>query len=64
MAHPAHPLVLAVIDGWGLNPDRSSNVLADAKTPIYDRLSARNARTALTASGEAVGMKPGEAGNG
>lgn len=64
MAHPAHPLVLAVIDGWGLNPDRSNNVLAEAKTPIYDRLSARNARTALTASGEAVGMKPGEAGNG
>lgn len=64
MAQPAHPLVLAVIDGWGLNPNRSESALADAKTPIYDRICAQHARTALTASGELIGMKPGEAGNG
>ncbi len=62
-ATSTEPVVLAIIDGWGNRADTDGNVIANAKTPIFDRLAARGIRTMLAASGEAVGLAPDQPGN-
>jgi 2,3-bisphosphoglycerate-independent phosphoglycerate mutase len=57
------PLVLLVLDGWGLRPHREHNAIALARTPVFDELWRRYPHTQLTASGEAVGLPPGQMGN-
>ncbi len=57
------PVVLAILDGWGNRADTDGNAIANAKTPIFDRLAARGMRTMLAASGEAVGLGPDQPGN-
>jgi 2,3-bisphosphoglycerate-independent phosphoglycerate mutase len=57
------PLVLLVLDGWGLRPQREHNAIALARTPVFDELWRRYPHTQLTASGEAVGLPPGQMGN-
>lgn len=57
------PLVLVLLDGWGIRAEREGNALAMARTPIYDRLAAASAQTLLSASGEDVGLAPGKPGN-
>jgi 2,3-bisphosphoglycerate-independent phosphoglycerate mutase len=60
---PRSPLVLIVLDGWGLRERRDHNAIALARTPVYSELLARYPRTALIASGEPVGLPPGQMGN-
>jgi len=31
------PVVLCILDGWGLNPDPTGNAVAQAATPNFDR---------------------------
>ncbi len=62
-ATSTEPVVLAILDGWGNRADTDGNALANAKTPIFDRLAARGMRTMLAASGEAVGLGPDQPGN-
>jgi 2,3-bisphosphoglycerate-independent phosphoglycerate mutase len=57
------PLVLVVLDGWGLRPEREYNAIALAHTPVYDALVARYPHGQLVASGEAVGLPSGQMGN-
>ena len=57
------PVVLIIMDGWGLAPDNPGNAVTQAKTPNFDRLWATNPHTQLIASGEAVGLPRGENGN-
>ncbi len=57
------PVALIVLDGWGLNPDSRANAVAMAKHPNYDRYWAKYPHTTLTASGEAVGLVPGQMGD-
>jgi 2,3-bisphosphoglycerate-independent phosphoglycerate mutase len=57
------PLVLIVLDGWGIRADRDHNAIALARTPIYDELCSRYPRAQLVASGEAVGLPEGQMGN-
>jgi 2,3-bisphosphoglycerate-independent phosphoglycerate mutase len=57
------PLVLVVLDGWGLRPERDHNAIALARTPVYHELLARYPHAQLLASGEAVGLPPGQMGN-
>ncbi|MDE3189504.1 MAG: 2,3-bisphosphoglycerate-independent phosphoglycerate mutase [Acidobacteriota bacterium] len=60
----AYPLVvLVVLDGWGCAPPGPGNAVSLARTPNFDRLSARYPHTTLKASGEAVGLPPGQMGN-
>lgn len=59
----ARPLVLALLDGWGIRGEREGNAVALARTPIYDRLAATWPRTELTASGEALGLAAGQPGH-
>jgi 2,3-bisphosphoglycerate-independent phosphoglycerate mutase len=58
------PLVaLVILDGWGCAPPGSGNAVALAETPVFDALWARYPHTTLKASGEAVGLPPGQMGN-
>lgn len=57
------PIVLTIIDGWGNRAEAKDNAIANAKTPIFDRLAARGIRTMLAAGGEAVGLPANHPGN-
>jgi len=59
-----HPLVcLVILDGWGCAPPGPGNAVSLARTPVFDRLWERYPHTTLAASGEAVGLPPGQMGN-
>jgi 2,3-bisphosphoglycerate-independent phosphoglycerate mutase len=57
------PVVLIILDGWGCAPPGPGNAVALADTPLFDRLWAGSPHTTLKASGEAVGLPPGQMGN-
>ncbi len=57
------PVVLTVLDGWGIRENREGNAIALARTPTYHELVAQFPHTALEASGEAVGLPAGQMGN-
>jgi 2,3-bisphosphoglycerate-independent phosphoglycerate mutase len=57
------PVVLIVLDGWGLRAERANNAIALAKTPVYNELIERYPHAQLIASGEAVGLPAGQMGN-
>jgi 2,3-bisphosphoglycerate-independent phosphoglycerate mutase len=57
------PFVLVILDGWGCNSDEFGNAIAAAATPELDMLEARWPHTEVAASGEAVGLPPGQQGN-
>ncbi|MEO6212506.1 MAG: 2,3-bisphosphoglycerate-independent phosphoglycerate mutase [Vicinamibacterales bacterium] len=57
------PLVLLVLDGFGIREEREYNAIKLARTPVYDALLARYPHAQLIASGEAVGLPEGQMGN-
>ncbi len=57
------PLILLVLDGFGIREEREHNAIALARTPVYDALLAHYPHAALIASGEAVGLPAGQMGN-
>ena len=59
-----YPLVaLVILDGWGCAPPGPGNAVELANTPNFDRLWREYPHTTLDASGEAVGLPPGQMGN-
>jgi 2,3-bisphosphoglycerate-independent phosphoglycerate mutase len=52
-----------ILDGWGLAPPGPGNAVELADTPVFDRLWASYPHSTLKASGEAVGLPPGQMGN-
>ncbi len=56
-------VLLVVLDGWGLAPPGPGNAISLAKTVNFDRFWVSYPHTQLAASGEAVGLPHGEAGN-
>jgi 2,3-bisphosphoglycerate-independent phosphoglycerate mutase len=61
---PTFPLVaLVILDGWGCAPPGPGNAVELADTPVFDALWAGYPHTTLEASGEAVGLPPGQMGN-
>ncbi len=59
-----HPLVaLVILDGFGCAPPGPGNAVSLARTPVFDRLLADYPHAQLVASGEAVGLPPGQMGN-
>lgn len=56
-------LLLVILDGWGIGKDDESNPIFLAYTPVWDNLVKHYPYTELEASGEAVGLKAGKAGN-
>jgi 2,3-bisphosphoglycerate-independent phosphoglycerate mutase len=57
------PVVLVVLDGWGLREEKEHNGVALANTPWYDHLVEKYPFTKLQASGEHVGLPVGQMGN-
>jgi len=57
------PVVLCILDGWGLREEREANAVALARTPVYDRLMATRPHATLITCGENVGLPPGQMGN-
>ena len=56
-------MVLCVLDGFGFSDDPARNALLAARMPTWDRLVAEWPTCQLEASGEAVGLPPGQMGN-
>jgi len=57
------PLVLLILDGWGIAEPSLANGITSAEKPVMDRLEKEYFSTTLQASGEAVGLDWGEMGN-
>src|SRR5439155_3319765 len=57
------PVVLVILDGWGCAPAGPGNAVELAATPVFDRLWRTYPHTTPEASGEAVGLHPGQMGN-
>lgn len=58
-----HPVLLMILDGFGVNPSRLDNGWSQAKTPHLDQYFSHNPHTLLQASGTAVGLPDGQFGN-
>ncbi|HEV2874573.1 MAG TPA: 2,3-bisphosphoglycerate-independent phosphoglycerate mutase [Thermoleophilaceae bacterium] len=57
------PVVLVVLDGWGLADPGPGNAVELADTPVFDELWERWPHTTMTAWGPAVGLPEGQMGN-
>ncbi|MEI7704258.1 MAG: 2,3-bisphosphoglycerate-independent phosphoglycerate mutase [Deltaproteobacteria bacterium] len=57
------PVLLVVLDGWGIRVERENNAIAIAGTPNMDALVKEYPSTALRTSGLAVGLPEGQMGN-
>ncbi len=57
------PIVLIILDGWGVAPPGPGNAISQAATPNMRMIAAGFPHTQLLASGEAVGLPHGEDGN-
>ncbi len=62
-ARRPRPVVLFVLDGYGIAPDAEGNAITRANTPIFHMLTARYPTMTLRASSEEVGLNWGEMGN-
>lgn len=57
------PVVLCILDGWGLRDAREANAPALAETPAFDRLMASCPHNRLVTHGPDVGLPSGQMGN-
>lgn len=57
------PVVLCILDGWGLDPDGKANAPREADTPNFDRIWATCPHATLTTHGPDVGLPRGQMGN-
>lgn len=63
MAAVPRPLVLIVMDGYGINPRKDANAVALANKPNLDRIAREWPHTQIATSGPAVGLPEGQMGN-
>ena len=57
------PLLLMILDGWGIAPASRTNAVTTAKTPSLDRLFETCPHARMNCSGEYVGLPDGQMGN-
>jgi 2,3-bisphosphoglycerate-independent phosphoglycerate mutase len=57
------PVLLVVLDGWGIRKERDANAIAIAGTPNVDALLRDYPSTAVETSGLSVGLPEGQMGN-
>ncbi len=57
------PVVLAILDGYGISKETKGNAVYSAKKPNLDRLNATYPTTVIHASGMDVGLPDGQMGN-
>lgn len=63
MQQTPKPVVLLILDGWGISDISKGNAITMAKTPVIDRLWNAYPHTQLRASGDSVGLPKDEDGN-
>ncbi len=56
-------VLLLILDGWGIGKNDNTNPIYLAQTPIWDELVTKCPNCELQASGDAVGLVAGKAGN-
>lgn len=54
---------LLILDGWGIGDRPQDDAIAQANTPIYDRIYAEHPHATLVTYGEQVGLPEGQMGN-
>src|SRR6201996_7767941 len=57
------PLVLTILDGWGIRAETHGNAIAMARKPTYDMLLREYPNTIIRASEHFVGLPDGQMGN-
>ncbi|KKQ55369.1 MAG: 2,3-bisphosphoglycerate-independent phosphoglycerate mutase [Parcubacteria group bacterium GW2011_GWA2_38_13] len=57
------PMVLLILDGWGISKMNRGNAIALARKPYIDHLMKHYPNTKLNTSGKYVGLPPEQAGN-
>ncbi len=57
------PVVLCILDGWGLRDETDNNAIALGHTPVWDRLLTSYPAGRLEASEDYVGLPTGQMGN-
>ena len=57
------PVVLCILDGWGIGDGGEYDGIASASTPHWDAISTQNPNTTLITYGEDVGLPKGQMGN-
>lgn len=58
------PIILCIMDGYGISHNQHGNAICEAKKPNLDRIFKKDyAYTEIMASGEAVGLPEGQMGN-
>ena len=57
------PVVLCILDGWGLSETREGNAPAQADVPNFNRLWAHCPKATLITHGPDVGLPRGQMGN-
>jgi len=57
------PVVLVVLDGWGLSNNRHRNAISLARTPTFQKLLDRYPHGSLITNGQEVGLPVGQMGN-
>ncbi len=57
------PVVLCILDGWGVSGETEWNAIAKGETPFFDRIDRERPPVTIAASAEEVGLPPGQMGN-
>ncbi|GIL08984.1 MAG: 2,3-bisphosphoglycerate-independent phosphoglycerate mutase [Chloroflexota bacterium] len=60
---PYKPVMLIILDGWGIREMEHGNAVLLGKTPNYDRWTRQLERSIVDTSGESVGLVPDQMGN-
>ncbi len=63
IVHKPKPLVLCILDGWGISQDSPGNSITRANPTNFNSLWFSYPHTLLVASGQAVGIPEGQVGN-
>jgi len=61
--HDVQPTMLVILDGFGINPSRENNGIAEAGTPKLDAYFDKYPHTQILTSGRSVGLPEGQMGN-
>ena len=56
-------MILVILDGWGINPRKEGNAIAQASIPNIHRLTREFPVSSLSMSGADVGLAEGQMGN-
>ena len=63
MVESIQPMILIILDGWGVREETLHNPIKLATTPVMDQLISQYPHTLVDASGTAVGLPAGQIGN-